>query len=523
MQLGHQLLQGHGAALQPRGTAARELEDLVDHDVEAVRLLDHEMRALPPPLRCEVHLFDHRRVTADRGHGIAKVVDDGGDHAADGGEPLGLQALLQQLDVAQRGRGLAGQDGQEPFHLARELRAAFQEDPSEERAAQGDGDGARVGRQRGRQPHRALIAPPAELGFDRLAHLDRERGGGRGRPPRPIARADLRDGLGLSRAREGARGLGDQAQDPFGVQRLRESQADLVQALQVAAAPLQADVLAADAADHLVEAPGQLLDLVAAADLERRVQVAFGGADRARHQLGQGPGDAAGQHEGAEHAQGDGGEADAAEGQAHVADLGLHLLRREHEPHGAQAVLAGLRENRDRHVEARLHPRHPVPAGELRGHDEIARREGVPPHRRVVRKAASPSGVVAVGGDASFAIEDHDLRDPVVLAGGLHRVLGQDGVVLARQRRLGDRGHAAGQGERPPLRLARDDAAQALLDEQDREGHDGHHQRRKVQEETGLQPDARRQASGARTVAVGVRQGQECPSIIPGNVRHPGR
>ena len=269
-------------------------------------------------------------------------------------------------------------------------------------AAEGDGHGARAFGEGGRQPDRALATPPAQLGFDRLARLDRERRRGRGRPPRPIARADLRDGLGLSRPREGAGGIRDQAQNAFRMQRLREAQADLVQALQVAAPPLQAAVLAADAVDHLVEASGELLDLVAAADLERRVQVAFGGADGPRHELGQRPGDAAGQHEGAEHAQRDRGQADAGQGQSRLADLGLHLLRREHG-------------------------------------------------------------------------------------------------------------------------LARDEPAQALLDEHDREGHHAHDQRRKVQQETGLQPDAGRQASGARTAAVVGRQGQERPSIIPANVRHPGR
>jgi hypothetical protein len=163
-------------------------------------------------------------------------------------------------------------------------------------------------------------------------------------------------------AHEAAGRFRDEAEDAFRVERLGQPKAGLAQPLQVAAAALQAVMLVPDAADHHVEALGQILDLVPAAHVEGRVQVAVGGAHGARDELGEGARDPARQHEGSQDAERDRGRADAGQVQAHVADLGLHLFGGEDEPHRAEPLLAALREHGDRHVQARLEPRHPVPA-----------------------------------------------------------------------------------------------------------------------------------------------------------------
>ena len=101
-------------------TAARELEQLVDHVIQAIAFLDHAMPIGAALSLAELEIRQHSGIAAKRRQRTAKIVNNGADHTTDGREPLELDVLLRQVNIAKRGRGLKSQDREKLLSLGAE-------------------------------------------------------------------------------------------------------------------------------------------------------------------------------------------------------------------------------------------------------------------------------------------------------------------------------------------------------------------------------------------------------------------
>ena len=93
-------------------TPAREFEQLVHHVIQPIAFLDHAMPIGIALFVVEIEICQHSSIAAKRRQRTAKIVNNGTDHSADGREPLELDALLRQVNIAKCGCGLKTQDRQ---------------------------------------------------------------------------------------------------------------------------------------------------------------------------------------------------------------------------------------------------------------------------------------------------------------------------------------------------------------------------------------------------------------------------
>jgi len=90
--------------------AAGELEQLAHHVIRAIAFLDHALPIVAAFSLVQIEIRQHSSIAVERRQGTAKIVNNGADHATDCREPLELDALLRQVNIAKSGRGLKTQD-----------------------------------------------------------------------------------------------------------------------------------------------------------------------------------------------------------------------------------------------------------------------------------------------------------------------------------------------------------------------------------------------------------------------------